>query len=119
MVPGATVVLTSEGRGTKSAPVVWNATGDFVMPNTAANTCTIRSDDGRLPRCPPNRRCDQRRRSVTLRQLMLELGGANETVNVTSEAPLMQAQSGERSFTIGSAAVENLPIANRNFAGFT
>ena len=32
--------------------------------------------------------------------LTLEVGGATETVNVTAEAPLIQAQSGERSFAV-------------------
>ena len=29
---------------------------------------------------------------------------------------MVQAQSGERSFTVPQSAVENLPIANRSFA---
>jgi len=49
--------------------------------------------------------------------LELEVGGRSETVNVTAEAPLIQAQSGERSFTIATSSVENLPIANRSFTG--
>ena len=31
---------------------------------------------------------------------------------------MIQAASGERSFTVTTESVENLPIANRNFAGF-
>ncbi len=41
----------------------------------------------------------------------------SETVTVTGEAPLIQAQSGERSSTVTTEAVQNLPIANRNFGG--
>src|SRR5262245_18694504 len=41
VVPGATVVLISETKGTKSAPVVTNATGDYVFPNVAADTYTV------------------------------------------------------------------------------
>src|SRR5215510_2300466 len=40
-VPGATVTLVSEARGTRMAPVVTNATGDFVVPNVTADTYTI------------------------------------------------------------------------------
>ena len=32
VVPGATVVLISEGRGTRSEPATTSATGDFVFP---------------------------------------------------------------------------------------
>ena len=42
VVPGATVTLISQSQGTKSVPVVTNATGDFVIPNIAADTYTVR-----------------------------------------------------------------------------
>ena len=35
------VILVSETRGTKSAPVATNATGDYVFPNVAADTYTV------------------------------------------------------------------------------
>jgi hypothetical protein len=41
VLPGATLVLTSETRGTRSAPVVTNATGDYVFPNVSADTYTL------------------------------------------------------------------------------
>ena len=40
-VPGAMVMLTSETRGTKVAPALTSATGDFVVPNVAADTYTV------------------------------------------------------------------------------
>ncbi len=42
VVPGATVTLISQTQGTRSAPVVTNATGDFVIPNINADTYTVR-----------------------------------------------------------------------------
>jgi hypothetical protein len=49
--------------------------------------------------------------------LVIEPGGASETVDVTAEAPLIQAESGERSFTVSTTQVENLPLSgNRNYA---
>src|SRR5687767_7993342 len=41
VIPGATVILTSESQGTKSAPVVTSATGDFVFVNLRADTYSI------------------------------------------------------------------------------
>ena len=32
VMPGATLILVSESRGTKSSPVIANETGDFVFP---------------------------------------------------------------------------------------
>lgn len=48
--------------------------------------------------------------------LTLEIGGTTETVTVTAEAPLVQAQRSERSFAISQELVENLPINHSNFA---
>ena len=52
---------------------------------------------------------------VTVGTLTIELGGATETVEVKAEAPVIQAASGERSFTIPTESVQNLPLANRSF----
>ena len=41
VIPGATVTLISETRGTTSVPVITNATGDFVFPNLTADTYTV------------------------------------------------------------------------------
>ena len=40
-VPGASVTLISEARGTSMAPVVTSATGDFVVPNVTPDTYTV------------------------------------------------------------------------------
>ena len=119
VVPGATVVLVSEARGTRSAPAITNATGDFVLPNITADTYTVEvtMDGFRTVRQTGVAISGGDR--VTVPGLTLEPGGATETVNVTSEAALIQASSGERSFTIATASVENLPIAGRNFASLT
>src|SRR5471030_319441 len=41
VIPGATVVLISETRGTKSAPTVTNEAGNYVFPNVAPDTYTV------------------------------------------------------------------------------
>jgi len=41
IVPGATVTLISDTRGTVSAPVFTNQSGDFVIPNIVADTYTV------------------------------------------------------------------------------
>src|SRR5258708_17338931 len=56
---------------------------------------------------------------VSVPAITLEVGGQAETVTVVAEAPLVQAQSGERSFTITTEQVENLPINHGNFASLT
>ncbi|HEV3215007.1 MAG TPA: TonB-dependent receptor, partial [Vicinamibacterales bacterium] len=115
VVPGATVTLTSDSRGTASTPVVTNTTGDFVFPNVTADTYTIQVE---MPSFKTLKRpgVDVSPGShVAVGTLTIEVGGASEVVTVTGEAPMIQAASGERSFTVSTEAVTNLPLANRSY----
>ena len=119
VIPGATVVLISEARGTKSAPVTSSGTGDFVFPNVTPDTYTLEvtMDGFRTARRSGVRVSGGDRVAVTA--LTLEIGGAAETVVVTAEAALVQSQSGERSFAVTTEQIENLPIARGNFTSLT
>ena len=102
------------------APVVTNATGDFVVPNVTPDTYTVEvSMPGFSSVLRPGVAVSGGDR-ISVGALTLSVGGASETVTVTSEAPLIQSQSGERSFRVTTAEVENLPIGTgRNFATLT
>jgi hypothetical protein len=56
---------------------------------------------------------------VVVGTLTLEVGGTTETVDVTAEAPIIQAQSGERSYAVTTQQVANLPINRSNFTSLT
>ncbi len=115
VVPGATVILISEARGTKTAPVTTNETGDYVIPNVTADTYTVEvTMDGFKTARRQGIKVSGGDR-VAVPALTLEVGGATETVNVTAEAALVQSQSGERSFAVSTEQVENLPINHGNF----
>jgi Carboxypeptidase regulatory-like domain len=118
VVPGATVTLISDTRGTRVADAHTNENGNFVFPNVPGDTYTVEITlegfktlrrEGLLV-SPGDR--------VVVPTMTLTVGGLGETVNVKAEAPLIQAASGERAFTVTTESVENLPVANRNFAGF-
>ena len=118
VVPGATVTLVSDTRGTKVADTHTNENGDFVFPNVPGDTYTVEVTlegfktlrRAGLLVSPGDR--------VAVPTMTLTVGGLGETVNVRAEAAMIQAASGERAFTVTTESVENLPIANRNFAGF-
>ncbi len=115
VIPGATVTLISETRGTRLPDVITSANGDFVVPNVTADRYTVRvTMDGfkTLERTGVSVSAGDRQGLGTF---VIELGGVSETVSVKSEAPVIQASSGERSFTIPTSSVENLPISNRSF----
>ncbi|MEP6917539.1 MAG: carboxypeptidase-like regulatory domain-containing protein, partial [Acidobacteriota bacterium] len=119
VVPGATVTMTSEARGTKLAPVTTNEVGGFVIPNVTADSyiVEIAMDGFKTVRRTGIRVSGGDR--VAVPPVVLEIGGAAETVNVTAEAGLVQSQSAERSFAISTEQVDNLPIQHSNFISLT
>src|SRR5713101_9740258 len=119
VVPGATVVLISEARGTRSVPAVTNATGDYVFPNTTADTYAVEvtmPGFRTLTRAGVAVSAGER---VSVPVMTIEPGGTEETVTVIAESPLVQASSGERSFAVTTEQIENLPINRSNFTNLT
>ena len=115
VVPGATITLTSDTRGTVLAPVVTNTSGDFVFPNVVADTYTILVE---MPSFRPLRRAGievSPGTRVSVGTLTIEVGGTAEVITVTGQTPLVQTASGERSFTVATESVANLPLANRSY----
>jgi hypothetical protein len=115
VVPGANVTLVSTARGTTTEAQT-SAEGDFVFPNVTAGTYLIRvTMDGFKTLERPGVLVSPGDR-VLVPTLTIEVGTLAETVTVQAESPVIQASSGERSFTVVTEAVESLPIANRGFA---
>ena len=115
VVPGATVTLVSAVRGT-TTDTQTSTDGDFVFPNVTAGTYLVRvTMDGFKTLERPGVVVSPGDRAL-LQTLTIEVGALAETVTVQADTQIVQASSGERSFTIPDAAVENLPIANRGFA---
>src|SRR5215831_3846386 len=115
VVPGATVVLVSETKGTRSVAAVTNASGDYVFPNITADTYTVEVTlEGfhTVSRAGVVVSAGER---VSVPVLTLEPGGTQETVNVIAQSPMVQASSGERSFAIATEQIENLPINRSTF----
>ena len=118
VIPGATVTLLSDTRGTRVADAVTNENGDYVFPNIPGDTYTVQvALEGfkTLRRSGVTVSPGDR---IVVPTLILSVGALSETVTVLAEAPTIQAASGERAFTVTTESVANLPVANRNFAGF-
>ena len=115
VIPGATVVLVSESRGTRLAPVVSNATGDFVVPNVTPDTYTVEVSMESFKTVRRAGIIVTGADRVGVPPITLETGGIAETVTVTAESPMVQSQSGERSFAVSLEQIENLPVQRQNF----
>ena len=115
VIPGATVILISESQNTQSAPVVTNETGDFVFVNVKSDTYSL---EVTMPSFKTIRKTGVRvgaAERVSVGTMAIEPGGVAETVEVKGESPVVQASSGERSFTVDTEAVTNLPLLGRSF----
>ena len=102
------------------APVGHQRDRRFVFPNVTPDTYTVEvAMPGSKPSAAPASRSAAATASASA-SWSSSVGGTAETVTVTAEAPLIQSQSGERSFRITTDEVENLPIGTRrNFAALT
>jgi hypothetical protein len=117
VIPGATVILINEAQGIRSAPVVTNESGDFVVPNVPPGTYTV---EVTMPSFRTLNRAGvvvSAGTRTAVGALTVDVGGASETVDVKGETPAIQATTGDRSFTISTEAVQNLPLASRSFLG--
>jgi len=115
VIPGASVVLTSETRGTQLPAAFTNTNGDFLVANVPPDTYSIvvtMEGFKTLKRSGIALSAGDR---VNVGAMTIEVGGLSESVSVQAESPLVQTQSGERSFAITTDVVQNLPIANRSF----
>jgi hypothetical protein len=115
VVPGATVTLISESKGTSSAPVVTNATGDFVFPNIVADTYTVRVSMQAFRTLNRTGIKVSPGSTIALGAMTIEIGATTEVVNVRGESPLIQAATGEKSFSIDPEQAAALPMGNRSY----
>ncbi len=119
VIPGATVTLLSETRGTQSAPVVTNQTGDYVFPNVTADRYSVEVSLEGFKTVRRTGIIVSGGDRVGVLPLTLDPGGITETLTVVGESPLVQTQSGERSFAVATEQIQNLPVNRANFTSVT
>ena len=115
VVPGASVVLTSDTRGVRVGETTTDTTGGFVFPGTMPDTYTLTVALAGFKTLKTSGLVVSAGDRLALPPLTIDVGALAETVVVTAESPLIQTASGERSFTIPTESVANLPISSRNF----
>ena len=119
VIPGATVVLISEARGTKSAPAITNETGNYVFPNVTPDTYTVEVTMDAFKTVRRAGVAVSGGDRIGVPPLTLEPGTLAETVNVVAETVMVQSQSGERSFAVTSDQIAHLPVSHANFTSVT
>ena len=94
VVPGASVTLVSQSKGTQSSPVTTNAAGDFVFPNIAADTYTVQVEMPSFKTLKRSGVVVSPGSTVAIGALVIEIGGTSEVVTVKGESPLVQTATG-------------------------
>lgn len=108
VVPAAKVVATDTARQTKYEAITSEA-GIYIFPTLPVGTYTISVEVPgfkRLARTGVEVRVAQR---LDL-NLQLELGDVQQTVEVTAEAPVLEATTSERGANFSPKFMENLPL---------
>ncbi len=108
-VPGATVTITGP-RGVKTTTT--GTDGHFSVPFLTPGAYTVRVELGGF------KSFEQKDVLIGLGQTIalsvkLEVGGTSETVNVTSQAPIIPAQSTTVGATITDEMLQNVPVGRR------
>jgi len=112
-VPGATVSVSSSRRN-DSFNAVTSEQGDFNVPNLLPDTYVLRVVmDGfkTIERTSVVLNAADR---LSVGILELELGAMSETVQVSARVTELQTRSAERSFSVDSAAIQNLAVNGRD-----
>ena len=113
-VANATVVLTDAARGF-SQTATTDVEGRFVFPTLAPSTYKLSIEASGFKKSERTGILLVANDKLTLGELKLDVGQANETVTVTAEATLVQSESAERSYAVQGEVVRNVAVNGRGF----
>jgi hypothetical protein len=114
VVPGANVTVREVNRGTSNTYVT-DETGGYTAPFLSPGTYVVEVN------VPGFRKWVREDVVLQVNQrarvdVALEIGGIQETTNVTAGAPLLRTDSSEVGTVIDERAIKELPLNGRNFA---
>ena len=113
VLPGVTVVATNEGTGLRRE-IFTNESGNYTIPLLPVGTYAVATE-------LPGFRSEVRT-GITLNvdarariDFALQVGQLTETIEVTSEAPLVQTEDSSVGFVVDQRKVTELPLNGRRF----
>jgi hypothetical protein len=116
-ITDAKVVATDTERGTPW-PTVTNGEGVFSLPRLPVGTYNVRVEHAGFQAAVQSNILLQINQASRL-DITLTVGSVQQTVEVTSAAPLLQTESTEVGLVIDSRTNEELPLATRNYVQLT
>lgn len=113
-VANATVTITDEARAFTQT-VTADSSGRFVFPTLSPSTYKLTIEAKGFKKMERTGMLLVANDKLTLGDVALEVGGANETVTITAEATLVQSESAERSHAVQGEIVRNIAVNGRGF----
>jgi hypothetical protein len=115
-IPNAKVTITEVNTGIARTAET-NASGNYTFPNLPPGTYDVTVEQTGFKR-QTREKVDVVVNATMRVDVTLQPGDVSETVNVTSETPMLQTDRSDTGRKIETRAIENLPLAtNRNFQG--
>jgi hypothetical protein len=115
-LPGVTVVLTNQANGTVRETIS-GSDGSFIASGMVPGTYSVTAELAGFKKFARRDLVLEVGRTTSL-EVPLEVGGIEETVNVTAESPIVDLTSKEIGGNITSETLVQLPSVNGNFIGF-
>ena len=116
-MPGATVTLTSRTQA-NSLTATTDAEGHFVFPIVRPDHYTLKVTMQGFKTAERTNVVVTANDKFSAGVIALEVGGVEESVSVTSRVSELQAESGERSFTLESESIKNIAANGRMMFNF-
>ena len=116
VLPGVSVVLVNTSRGTEQT-VVSDEKGEFLFPLVQPGTYTLKLSLPGFQALEKTNVVVNANDRLMAGNFTLTLGQLSESVVVTGVSSDIQLKSGERAFTLQSAAIQNIAVNGRSFFG--
>src|SRR5947208_12964707 len=112
-VSGAKVIVTSVAKGT-AVEATTNADGNYSVTHLIPDTYNLKAEGAGF-KAFENKNIVVSADTAVRVDGQFQVGGATETVEVTSETPQLKTDRADVATIFNERAVENLPVYNRNF----
>ena len=117
VLPGATVTLTSRTQGNTSTATT-NAAGNFAFPIVRPDTYTLKVTMNGFKTLEQTNVIVNANDKLSAGTLTLEVGQLTEAVTVSSRISELQAESGERSYSLEGEAIRGIASNSRQLFNY-